>query len=81
MPEHKTWIKKDMGTKEWWDGMKEFLKFAFEGKPNGARVSCPCTLCRNVCYKTRKEVHLDLLRNGMLFPCWIILLTKSSEKC
>jgi hypothetical protein len=72
MSQDKIWMSKDRGTKEWQDGMKAFLDFAFQGAPSGATVPCPCTTCRNVCHKTRKEVHRDLLHKGILldYTCW-----------
>jgi hypothetical protein len=58
-------MDKDRDSIEWQTGMKEFLDFAFEGAPENSTVPCPCRRCNNICWKRRKDIHIDLLKNGM----------------
>ena len=53
--------------------MKDFFNFAFDGaNPNSTRP-CPCRKCVNIVQKKRRDVHGDLLRNGMdpTYTQWI----------
>uniref|UniRef100_A0A8R7Q9G5 Transposase-associated domain-containing protein n=1 Tax=Triticum urartu TaxID=4572 RepID=A0A8R7Q9G5_TRIUA len=61
--------------------MNDFLNFAFDGAHPDSTVPCPCRRCLNVVPKTKKEVHTDLLFNGMdpTYTHWIYHGEQSDE--
>jgi hypothetical protein len=58
-------MDKDRDSDEWQSGMKDFLNFAFNGARSNSTIPCPCRKCVNIVYKNKRDVHSDLLHNGM----------------
>ena len=58
------WMLLSPSTAEWQDGLEKFISTIFEGTYASETAPCPCSRCRNVVYKTKKEVQMDLLTKG-----------------
>ena len=73
MTKDKSWMYKERESVEWQTGMKDFLNFAFDDAQPTSTVPCPCSKCLNVVQKKRRDVHSDLLHNGMelTYTKWI----------
>ncbi|KAJ8437170.1 hypothetical protein Cgig2_010931 [Carnegiea gigantea] len=74
MSTDKEWMKlKNQSTSQYLQGVNKFLEFAFSvAFPNEniqmekRTIRGPCNSCLNVYFKTRRDVHYDLLKNGIL---------------
>ncbi|KAF8393962.1 hypothetical protein HHK36_020164 [Tetracentron sinense] len=62
----KSWMQKDRTSREYRDGVVEFLNFAFARTRFDNMILCPCIKCGNRVLKNREEVHGDLLWNGII---------------
>jgi hypothetical protein len=51
-------------TAEWQAGLEKFIGTIFEGTYASETAPCPCSSCRNIVYKTKNEVQMDLLTKG-----------------
>ncbi|KAF1870733.1 hypothetical protein Lal_00026487 [Lupinus albus] len=65
-------------TKEYEDGVKSFVKFAYENAEHSDRIVCPCLKC---CYSNRVtavELKVHLICHGIdqSYTCW----TRHGEK-
>ena len=49
----KSWIIKDRLSKEYEEGVGEFIKLALENATDPSRVHCPCRKCSNLKKKIR----------------------------
>lgn len=70
MASNKEWLKvKSRSSHEYVKGVDVFLEFAFnniiEQDRETSTIRCPCDKCRNVFFKKKCDVRLDLLKWGM----------------
>ena len=77
----KKWMSSNRLSKEYENGVLEFVKFAVEHAENPSRMKCPCLGC---CYGGRVDavgLESHLLRNGIdrSYTCWIFHGEKSNE--
>lgn len=59
-------------TKEYWDGVDEFIRFAVEHAENPSRIICPCLHCcfgRGINAAKLKD-HLICNRIDKSYTCW-----------
>ncbi len=87
---NKEWVKvKDRSSSFYVNGVDEFLNFALsnvsEDDKESATIRCPCNSCRNICFKTKCDVRLDLLKKGIYekYTLWDLhgeKLNESSDK-
>lgn len=64
----KIWVHKDRWSKEYEDGLRLFLDYAFENGfvTEDNRMKCPCRNCNNIRYHTKKEMFEHLVLHGMM---------------
>ncbi|XP_019439001.1 PREDICTED: uncharacterized protein LOC109344705 [Lupinus angustifolius] len=62
----KSWIEKPIRSKEFLDGVVQFLDFAFSNVPINDQIPCPCITCGFLKMGNRIEVFSHLLQKG--FP-------------
>ncbi|KAF8407995.1 hypothetical protein HHK36_007135 [Tetracentron sinense] len=62
----KSWVQKDRASREYLDGVVEFLNFTFARTRFDDMILCPCIKCGNRVLKNREEVHGDLLWNEII---------------
>ncbi|XP_020111543.1 uncharacterized protein LOC109726394 isoform X2 [Ananas comosus] len=62
----KSWIRKSRLSKEYFDGVNDFLNFAFERSSQDGKILCPCSRCSNINWHTREVVKEHLVCNGFL---------------
>nr|CAD1829239.1 unnamed protein product [Ananas comosus var. bracteatus] len=62
----KSWIHKSRLSKEYFDGVNDFLNFAFERSSQDEKILCPCLRCSNINWHTREVVKEHLVCNGFL---------------
>ena len=77
----KKWMCDDRLSKEYENGVLEFVKFAVEHAEDPNRMKCPCLGC---CYVDRVDAYglkSHLLMHGIdrSYTCWIFHGEKSSE--
>jgi hypothetical protein len=58
------WMLLSPSTAEWQAGLEKFIGTIFEGTYASETAPCPCSSCRNIVYKTKNEVQMDLLTKG-----------------
>jgi Transposase-associated domain len=61
----KSWVNLDRRTNDYVKGMKDFVALAFAKVARANTIRCPCTVCKNVLFKTRAVVEFHLVKNGM----------------
>jgi len=49
---------------EWHAGLYKFIDTIFEGTYVLETAPCPCSKCRNIVYKTKNQVQMDLVTKG-----------------
>nr|XP_040244810.1 uncharacterized protein LOC109736374 isoform X3 [Aegilops tauschii subsp. strangulata] len=81
MTRHKSWMDRERDSVEWQTGMNDFLNLAFDGAHPDSTVPCPCRRCLNIVQKKKRDVHSDLLLNGMdpTYTHWIYHGEQSDE--
>ncbi|MED6141860.1 hypothetical protein PIB30_118316 [Stylosanthes scabra] len=64
----KDWMDTPRHEKEYQDGVKRFLDFAFSSKgvPKGVEIQCPCTKCCNRYWLNRDDVYDHLIWQGFV---------------
>ncbi|KAI5335692.1 PREDICTED: transposon [Prunus dulcis] len=60
----KTWMSKDRMSKEYEDGVEQFIAFAVSHASNPKLMKCPCQICENLMFETPKGV-----RDHMFIRC------------
>ena len=76
---NRAWMNGDRRSRQFIDGLHEFLNAAETHKPSSGFICCPCKDCKNGKeYSSSKTVHAHLLRKGFMsnYVCW----TKHGEK-
>ncbi|KAM3202877.1 hypothetical protein P3L10_030502 [Capsicum annuum] len=70
----KSWIWKPIKSKEFSDGVVQFLDFAFSKVSVDEKISCLCTTCGFSVMCNRVEVFSHLLQNGFpkKYTCWFM---------
>ncbi|CAN1338246.1 hypothetical protein LINPERPRIM_LOCUS37985, partial [Linum perenne] len=58
----KSWIHMPRNTPEYYEGIEQFLNFAFAHADDGTHILCPCPKCNFKKWKSRSEVHDHLSR-------------------
>ena len=61
----KSWMNKGRTTREYVEGVNEFLKFASKNVTNDGTVCCPCVKCVNYTRLTPGQVHDHLVYYGI----------------
>ena len=51
-------------TSEWKIGFKNYVQSIFEGTSKEETAPCPCTRCRCMSYRTKKEVQIHMAQRG-----------------
>ncbi|XP_054793187.1 uncharacterized protein LOC129298770 [Prosopis cineraria] len=69
----KEWMSANHLSKEYWDGVAEFVKFAVNNAKNHERIVCPCLSCGNVKSISPEtcELHLFKYRINQSYKCWV----------
>ena len=62
----KSWINKSRSSKEYFDGVQNFIKFAIEKANMNGKILCPCRKCVNCSALAPKTVEEHLVWNGFL---------------
>ena len=57
----KSWMSKDRLSKEYVDGVDQFLAFALAHTTDSELMRCPCQSCANLKCKTPREIKYHLL--------------------
>ncbi|XP_049358859.1 uncharacterized protein LOC125823536 [Solanum verrucosum] len=65
-PSNKKWMYCDRVSKEYLDGVNDFLNHAFSQKQNGDKIACPCTECVLFHQVNRATAYDHLVVNGIL---------------
>ena len=60
----KSWINKLRNTKEYLDGVRDFIKFGMDKSSLNGKISCPCRRCVNNSYLDPQTVEEHLVWNG-----------------
>ena len=74
MAPNKQWMTiTDMTSKEYIEGVDNFLNWAFSFSKVGKRIQCPCVACRNTVFADRVSVRFYLFKNGFYsgYTFWI----------
>jgi hypothetical protein len=58
------WMRLDKASDEWQNGLNEFLSTTFRGTYSGETQPCPCSRCRSMAFRTKREVKHHLLSKG-----------------
>ena len=69
----KSWMKKSRISREYFEGVKEFLKFASQKANKFGKILCPCIKCMNSAMFTLDVVHDHLQSYGISkgYETWI----------
>ncbi|CAM8959931.1 unnamed protein product [Rhodiola kirilowii] len=70
----KGWVKLARGDPQYFDGIKIFIEFVRQNKPDSTHW-CPCTRCRLHHRKlTLDDMYAHLLKNGMMldYTTWTL---------
>uniref|UniRef100_A0A803M6R8 Transposase-associated domain-containing protein n=1 Tax=Chenopodium quinoa TaxID=63459 RepID=A0A803M6R8_CHEQI len=61
------------GDPEYQQGVKEFIKFAFENSGGRSKLRCPCFMCHNFLHKRPDEIlnHLNKWAFDRTYTHWI----------
>ncbi|KAI3982494.1 hypothetical protein MKX01_031233, partial [Papaver californicum] len=64
----KSWVHKDRWGKEYEDGLRLFLDYAFKKGfvTEDSKMKCPCRKCNNLEFKLTSEMFGDLILHGMM---------------
>ncbi|CAN0880472.1 hypothetical protein LINGRAHAP2_LOCUS13670 [Linum grandiflorum] len=73
----KSWIKEPRYTRQYIEGVEEFLQFAFNNSADGVHIICPCTKCNMKRFQTRYGVRCHLLAKP--FPQGYTVWTRHGE--
>ncbi|RVW72866.1 hypothetical protein CK203_057205 [Vitis vinifera] len=65
MPIDKSWIQKSRVSSEYYQGVLEFLDFAFSNALGKEMLPCPCIRCNNCLMQKREIMYDHLLDNGI----------------
>ncbi|XP_028074698.1 uncharacterized protein LOC114277071 [Camellia sinensis] len=70
----KSWMKKSRLSRDYMQGIKEFLEFASHNVSNDGTISCPCMRCVNSYMLTLEVVHHHLVFYGISpgYNCWYL---------
>ncbi|XP_028102557.1 uncharacterized protein LOC114301795 [Camellia sinensis] len=70
----KSWMKKSRLSRDYMQGIKEFLEFASHNVSNDRTISCPCMRCVNSYMLTLEVVHDHLVSYGISpgYNCWYL---------
>ncbi|XP_028070416.1 uncharacterized protein LOC114272896 [Camellia sinensis] len=70
----KSWMKKSRLSRDYMQGIKEFLEFASHNVSNDGTISCPCMRCVNSYMLTLEVVHDHLVSYGISpgYNCWYL---------
>ena len=74
MAPNKQWMTiTDTTSKEYIEGVDNFLNWAFSFPKVGNRIRCPCVACRNTVFADRVSVRFHLFKNGFCsgYTFWI----------
>ncbi|KAK4359181.1 hypothetical protein RND71_021410 [Anisodus tanguticus] len=63
---NKNWMCCDKLSKEYLDGVEDFLNHAFSEKQDGENISCPCTECVLIYQVNRATTYDHLVVNGIM---------------
>ncbi|XP_049387643.1 uncharacterized protein LOC125851943, partial [Solanum stenotomum] len=68
----KSWIESPIKSKEFSDGVVQFLEFAFSNVSIDGKILCPCIICGFSVMRNRAEVFSHLLQRGFpkKYTCW-----------
>lgn len=68
----KNWIESPVKSKEFSDGVVQFLEFAFSNASIDGKILCPCITCGFFVMPNRAEVLSNLLQRGFpkKYTCW-----------
>ncbi|XP_019246468.1 PREDICTED: uncharacterized protein LOC109226124 [Nicotiana attenuata] len=65
-PRNKRWMHCDRFSKEYLDGVEEFINHAFSEKQDGEQIACPCTECVLIHQVNRTTAYDHLVINGIM---------------
>ncbi|XP_070010162.1 uncharacterized protein [Nicotiana sylvestris] len=65
-PRNKRWMHCDRVSKEYLDGVKEFINHAFSEKQVGEQIACPCTECVLIHQVNQTTTYDHLVINGIM---------------
>ena len=58
-------MNKKRFSREYIQGVKDFIQFATKSKSSDGKIPCPCTRCSNVYLFEPRVVHDHLVTNGI----------------
>ncbi|XP_021822084.1 uncharacterized protein LOC110763563 isoform X4 [Prunus avium] len=61
----KTWMSKDRMSKEYEDGVEQFIVFAISHASNPKLIKCPCQVCGNLMFETPKGIRDHMFIRGV----------------
>ncbi|XP_039113721.1 uncharacterized protein LOC120249281 [Dioscorea cayenensis subsp. rotundata] len=69
----KSWMYKPRQSREYQEGVDQFLEFAFNNESVGGKIMCPCKHCVNSLWQTRDEAKVHLICDGFLrgYTQWV----------
>lgn len=65
-PSNKKWMYCDRVSKEYLNGVNDFINHAFSKKQDGEKIACPCTECMLFHQVDRATTYDHLVVNGIL---------------
>ncbi|XP_075096465.1 uncharacterized protein LOC107796372 [Nicotiana tabacum] len=65
-PRNRRWMHCDRVSKEYLDGVEEFINHAFSEKQDGEKIACPCTECVLIHQVNRTTTYDHLVINGIM---------------
>ncbi|KAI0498933.1 hypothetical protein KFK09_019831 [Dendrobium nobile] len=76
----KSWITKAKWSRDYVNGVNNFVEFASRSKNLSGKILCPCKLCINRYFHSMKDVKDHLISKGF-FPGYVVWNRHGEEHC
>ena len=60
-----SWMSKDRRSKDYEDGVENFISFAIQNSAHQNSIKCPCLQCGNLIFNTPQKIREDLFFYGI----------------
>ncbi|PKU61656.1 hypothetical protein MA16_Dca028239 [Dendrobium catenatum] len=76
----KSWITKAMWSRDYVNGVNNFIEFAGRSQNISGKILCPCKSCINRYFHSMKDVKDHLISRGF-FPGYVVWNRHGEEHC